>query len=176
MSGREITKYAVIYGEYIRNFWPTLCICHPSRRMVSSQTCGAFARESLIVHHDLWNYDIHCDLYPCGICMTRAFTHSSSLGLSRTTYIHIYGVYAVFLAGKSPNLRSYTVYIYGSGQPYSSRIVSLLVTRLLSPLVLRDAHILTSQTSSRHVLSLTALHASSSHPRLNAFVIQTKLA
>jgi hypothetical protein len=24
----------------------------------------------------------------------------------------------VFLAGKSPNIRSYTVYIYGSGQPY----------------------------------------------------------
>jgi len=30
----------------------------------------------------------------------------------------IYGVYTVFLAGKSPNIRSYTVYIYGSGQPY----------------------------------------------------------
>jgi hypothetical protein len=24
----------------------------------------------------------------------------------------------VFLAGKSPNIRSYTVHIYGSGQPY----------------------------------------------------------
>jgi len=24
--GREITKYTVIYGVYIR-FWPTLCIC-----------------------------------------------------------------------------------------------------------------------------------------------------
>jgi hypothetical protein len=28
------------------------------------------------------------------------------------------GVYTVFLAGASPNIRSYTVYIYGSGQPY----------------------------------------------------------
>jgi len=28
------------------------------------------------------------------------------------------GVYTVFLAGKPPNLRSHTVYIYGSGQPY----------------------------------------------------------
>jgi len=27
-------------------------------------------------------------------------------------------IYAVFLAGKPPNIRSYTVYIYGSGQPY----------------------------------------------------------
>ena len=31
---------------------------------------------------------------------------------------YIYGVYTVFLAGKSPNIRSYTVYTYGSGQPY----------------------------------------------------------
>jgi len=30
---------------------------------------------------------------------------------------HIYGVFTVFLAGKSPNIRSYTVYIYRSGQP-----------------------------------------------------------
>jgi hypothetical protein len=30
----------------------------------------------------------------------------------------MYGVYTVFWAGKSPNIRSYTVYIYRSGQPY----------------------------------------------------------
>jgi len=33
------------------------------------------------------------------------------------TYIRIYGVYTVVLAGKSPFIRSYTVCIYGSGQP-----------------------------------------------------------
>ena len=33
-------------------------------------------------------------------------------------YIYIYGVHTAFLAGKSPNIRSYTVYIYSSGQPY----------------------------------------------------------
>jgi hypothetical protein len=33
-------------------------------------------------------------------------------------YIYIYGLQTVFLAGKSPNVRSYTVYIYDSGQPY----------------------------------------------------------
>jgi len=31
---------------------------------------------------------------------------------------YIYGAYTVFLAGKSPNIRSNTVYIYSSGQPY----------------------------------------------------------
>jgi hypothetical protein len=30
----------------------------------------------------------------------------------------MYGVYTVFLAGILSNIRSYTVYIYGSGQPY----------------------------------------------------------
>ena len=33
------------------------------------------------------------------------------------TFIGIYGVYTVFLAGKSPYIRSYTVCINGSGQP-----------------------------------------------------------
>jgi hypothetical protein len=28
-----------------------------------------------------------------------------------------HSVYTVFLAGTSPDIRSYTVYIYGSGQP-----------------------------------------------------------
>jgi len=35
--------------------------------------------------------------------------------LART--IHIDGVYTVFLAGKSPNIRSYMVYTYSSGKP-----------------------------------------------------------
>jgi len=30
----------------------------------------------------------------------------------------MYGVYTVLLAGKLQNIRSYTVSIYGSGQPY----------------------------------------------------------
>jgi hypothetical protein len=34
------------------------------------------------------------------------------------TFMGIYGVYTVFLAGKSPYIRSYTVCIYNSGQPY----------------------------------------------------------
>jgi hypothetical protein len=32
-------------------------------------------------------------------------------------FIRKYGVHTVFLAGKSPYTRSYTVQIYGSGQP-----------------------------------------------------------
>ena len=31
----------------------------------------------------------------------------------------IYGVYTVLWAGELPFIRSYTVYIYGSGQPYA---------------------------------------------------------
>jgi len=37
------------------------------------------------------------------------------IGVAKTIYI--YGVCTVILAGKSPNIRSYTVFIYGSGQP-----------------------------------------------------------
>jgi hypothetical protein len=32
-------------------------------------------------------------------------------------FIRIYGINTVFLAGKSPYIRLYTVCIYGSGQP-----------------------------------------------------------
>jgi len=39
------------------------------------------------------------------------------LKLARTRYI--YAVYTAFLAGRSPNIRSYTGYIYNSGQPYA---------------------------------------------------------
>jgi hypothetical protein len=35
-------------------------------------------------------------------------------------YVYIYSAYTVFLTGKSPNIRSYTIHIYGSGQPYRS--------------------------------------------------------
>ena len=31
---------------------------------------------------------------------------------------YMYGVYTVFLAGKSPSIRSYTMHTHGSGQPY----------------------------------------------------------
>ena len=41
------------------------------------------------------------------------------LQMFRVGLNHIYiGVYTVFLAGKSPNIRSYTMYIYSSGKPY----------------------------------------------------------
>jgi len=45
------------------------------------------------------------------------------------SYLGIYGVYTVFLAGESPYIRPYTVQIYGSGQPYIRR----MYTELASP-------------------------------------------
>jgi len=43
----------------------------------------------------------------------------SGLRMTRVGQNHyIYGAYTVFLARKLPYIRSYTVYIYGSGQPY----------------------------------------------------------
>ena len=49
-------------------------------------------------------------------CMTRVGQNH--------TFIGIYGVYTVFLARKSPYIRSYTVCIYNSGQPYTSLCAS----------------------------------------------------
>jgi hypothetical protein len=46
------------------------------------------------------------------------YTHRIYMVLANPTYIYIHSVYTVFLAGKSPNIRSYTVHIYGSGQLY----------------------------------------------------------
>jgi len=46
--------------------------------------------------------------------------NDDSMGLTRVGQNHIYttyGEYTVFLAGKPPNIRSYTVYIYSCGQP-----------------------------------------------------------
>ena len=37
--------------------------------------------------------------------------------MNRVGQNHINSVHTVFLAGKSPNVKSYTVYVYGSGQP-----------------------------------------------------------
>ena len=59
---------------------------------------------------------------------TRTLTHVQHTGMTTRayleqhhTFIGIYGVYTVFLAGKSPSpyIRSYTVCIHGSGQLYT---------------------------------------------------------
>ena len=71
-----------------------------------------------------------CVVYICGaygayvytyiIFKTGKFPHIwSSIRLTRTIWIYyIYGVYLVFLAGRSQSIRSYTEYIYSSGHPY----------------------------------------------------------
>jgi len=58
----------------------------------------------------------------------------SNHGLVTVPYgIHIYGVCMVFLAGKSRNTRSYTVYIYSCGQPYVGDVSTLRAHCLNNP-------------------------------------------
>jgi hypothetical protein len=49
------------------------------------------------------------------------YVQTSVCGISRVgqnhTFIGIYGEHTVFLAGKLPYIRSYTVQMYGHGQP-----------------------------------------------------------
>jgi hypothetical protein len=57
----------------------------------------------------------------CLLAIKAPFNHNRvtgyiGVGLAKTVYI--YGLYTVVLAEKAPNIRSYTVFIYGSGQPY----------------------------------------------------------
>jgi hypothetical protein len=62
-------------------------------------------RHQAIVHSTRWQCTTaHCALYVVRVGQNH-------------TFIGIYGVHTVFLAGKSPNSRSYMVQIYGSGQP-----------------------------------------------------------
>ena len=87
MFGREITKYTVIYGLQIR-FWPTLGTHHPTRRVIVGKRVFC----SLIVRN--------CVAGSC-CCRTKLCN----------------GVYTVSLAGKSLNVRPYTVYIFNRGLP-----------------------------------------------------------
>jgi hypothetical protein len=43
--------------------------------------------------------------------------------------LYVYGRNTVFMAGKSPNIRSYTVYTHGSDQPYAGALVQHLSLR-----------------------------------------------
>jgi len=96
--GWEITKYTVVYGVYIRCF---LAGKSPNIRSYTAYIYGVFW---------LGNHQIYGRI-------RRIYT--VFFGWEITKYTVIYGVYIrCFLAGKSPNIRSYTAYIYGSGQPY----------------------------------------------------------
>ena len=59
-------------------------------------------------------------MYIYGIVSRKITVHTAiySVHIRWVGQNHICTVYKVFLAGKSSNIRSYTVYIYGSGQPY----------------------------------------------------------
>ena len=62
--------------------------------------------------NNLLNQELHCEkryLKRIHICRVG----------QNHTFIGIYGVHTVFLAGKSPYIRSYTACTYGSGQPYT---------------------------------------------------------
>jgi len=59
------------------------------------------------------------------LCKTMTLSSSCELPLrvgQNHTFIGIYGVHTESLAGKSLYIRSYTVQIYGSGQPYSHSV------------------------------------------------------
>jgi len=80
---------------------------------------GLEATSSVADHQSTQTRQGHKDACLCWSTESRAATseYDLKLGLART--IHLHGVYTVLLAGKSPNIRSYTVYIHDCGQPNS---------------------------------------------------------
>jgi len=88
--------------------WHHLCVAPPlCGTTCSSAKCGSTqSREAAM-------------LMPC--------CNPVCVGLARTPYI------PVILAGKSPNTRSYTVYVYSSGHPWVC--ASLLSHRYKTPLL-----------------------------------------
>ena len=92
-----LSKYTVTYGLHIM-FWPALVMCVCVCMCVCDILLQRFIAVSWIERTLAW--------------------HMTKVG-QKHTFICLYGVHAVFLAGKSPYIRSYTVYIYGSGQPYT---------------------------------------------------------
>jgi hypothetical protein len=56
--------------------------------------------------------------WQCVVCLERGLRSLVSRVGQNHTCKGVYGVHTVFLAGKSPYIRSYTMCIYGSGQPY----------------------------------------------------------
>ena len=75
------------------------------------------ARHDMVHNHTVWHDMVHNHTAQHGaqLCCS---SESCSLRI-RVGQNHIYKVYARYLAGNSPNIRCiYTVYIYGSGQPY----------------------------------------------------------
>ena len=74
-------------------------------------------------------------------------TKSYTLHIKGWPKPHIYGVYTVILAGKSPNIRSYTEYIYSSGQPY-------IYTVLVNPSYVPSVGVLGFRLCSAYVLSV----------------------
>ena len=90
------------------------CLLIPSVLVVSS-TCSACL---------FYTYSFkHLECLPLYSFRTCSGASLLALYIGRVgqnhTFIGIYGVHTVFLAGKSPYIRSYTVQIYGSGQPYT---------------------------------------------------------
>jgi len=73
--------------------------------------------------------------HPLGTCQLGQVLHVAYPHDSGWPEPYIYGVYTVFSAGKSPNIRSYTVYIHTSGQPYIWHICRVGRNRIYTPYI-----------------------------------------
>jgi hypothetical protein len=82
------------------------------------------------------------------------------LGICRVGQNHIYAVYVQYVWQKKPNIRSYTVYMHGSGQPWVQadksmiNIMMIVSRRSLArrPLIVRSFTAFVGSFSQRYLL------------------------
>jgi hypothetical protein len=92
-----------MYGVYVQ-FWPTLRIWCVRPVVCSNQPgCSGLLELQLRILES---------------ARVDATMHTSRVGQNHT-YLRIHGKYTVFLAGRTPFVRSYTEHMYASGQPYT---------------------------------------------------------
>jgi hypothetical protein len=78
--------------------------------------CGVFCAE-LARLVDLQTRGVRNYKYFGAFCTSTFVGHCNVIFIELARTIYIYGVYTVCLAGNLPDIRSYTVHTYGSGQP-----------------------------------------------------------
>ena len=103
-----------------------MCLCnrHPSFTKSCNKSCK-FCSPLFFVRKQAVTYSAQA----AALVALSAFLSCLFVGIGQNhTFIGVYGLHTVFLAGKSPYIRSFTVQIYGSGQHYFFSLFTAVTT------------------------------------------------
>jgi len=106
-------RTCVLSATAAYNTWPGTSLPAWTAR-VRGRVCYQLRLHTILGQELLFQYGLHECADVCAISNGRWV----GVGQNHVSYIYLYNVYTVFLAGELPNLRSYMVHLYGSGQSY----------------------------------------------------------